>query len=82
MYKDRVLPTNGDIFHGNPSMYSEKDTPNPYNKSLTTEEIWAYDKQKVDFLVEKGYNVKIVWEKDFKENKTKVIEECKAFLEG
>lgn len=76
----KVIEFNGDIYHGNPTIFCEDDTPNPYNKSLTCKDMWKKDKLKIDFIKNKGYNVLVVWEKDYKANKNQTIRLCKDFL--
>lgn len=63
----------GDMWHGNPSIYSESDTPNPYQKTTTCKDIWKYDDVKQKCIEDMGYNVIVVWESDFKHNPEKII---------
>ena len=37
-------------------------------KQKTAKELWEYDKNKIDLIKEKGYNLEIVWESDLKED--------------
>ena len=37
-------------------------------KQKTSKELWEYDKNKIDLIKEKGYNLEIVWESDLKED--------------
>jgi G:T-mismatch repair DNA endonuclease (very short patch repair protein) len=37
-------------------------------------ELWEYDRLKLDLIRKKGYNIEVIWEFDFKSNKT-IIEE-------
>lgn len=62
----------GDTFHANPAYFSENDKPNPFN-NLTTKEIWGADKERIETFTNKGYNVFIVWEKDFRENENLAV---------
>jgi very-short-patch-repair endonuclease len=61
-----IIEYNGDYWHCNPKKYE----PNFINKvkNKTAKEIWDYDKSKVDLILEKGYNLEIVWESDLKKN--------------
>ena len=75
-YFDFVIPDlkicvefNGDVFHANPEIYKSTDTPNPYDKSLTSEAIWLFDNIKNQELINRGYNIIIIWEKDYKNDK-------------
>jgi hypothetical protein len=76
----KIIEFNGDIFHGNPKIYTKKDTPNPFDLQLTCEEMWYKDTIKNQFIESKGYRVFVVWEKDYREDKFKVEEECRRFL--
>lgn len=59
-----LVEYNGDYWHCNPDIYS----PDYFNKkkSLLAEDIWNYDSQKIKMAKDKGYNVEVVWEKDYK----------------
>jgi len=59
------LEFNGDVFHANPKMFIESDTPNPYNKSLNSKQIWDNDIIKNNHLRSLGYYVDIIWETDY-----------------
>ena len=79
--RKKVIEFNGDLFHANPKMFEENDTPNPYNTILSSKEIWEFDRIKNESAILKGYNVYIVWESDYKNNKEKCIQDCIKFLE-
>ena len=75
-YFDFVIPDlklciefNGDVFHANPKIFKETDTPNPYN-NLTSKEIWEHDQIKNNELIKLGYDVLIVWESDYNNDKS------------
>lgn len=76
----KIIEFNGDIWHGNPKLFKENDTPNPYNKTLTVKEIWNSDNHKIEKAKAKGYDVLIIWHSDYKQHKQEVIEKCKNFL--
>lgn len=61
-----IVEYNGDYWHCNPQKYAS-DYHHGY-KNKTAEEIWVYDKKKIDILKDKGYNLEIIWESDFKKN--------------
>jgi len=64
---DLGIEFNGDIWHGNPKMFNENDTPNPFDKKLLAKSIWQKDKIKIDFIKTKISDVIIVWESELKE---------------
>lgn len=61
-----IIEYYGDYWHCNPIKYS----PDYYHKikKRTAQEIWDYDKNKIDLIKENGYNLEIVWEKDYNQN--------------
>jgi G:T-mismatch repair DNA endonuclease (very short patch repair protein) len=61
----------GDYWHCNPNKY-KSDYFNQ-KKNMLAEEIWDYDKKKVDLIVSYGYNLEVVWEKELKHNNKKII---------
>lgn len=65
---------NGDVFHANPDMYTSEDTPNPFVKDLTSEEIWKYDSIKNNEIINRGYNIIIVWERDYVNARTAITQ--------
>lgn len=40
----------------------------PFDTSA--EKLWEYDKNKVDIILNNGYNLEVVWESDYKLDKT------------
>ena len=43
-------------------------------KGITAEQLWEHNKNKIDLIKNKGYNLEIVWETDYEDN-PKIIEE-------
>jgi len=75
----KVIEFNGDKFHANPKLYNENDIPLKFlDKSAGN--IWKEDNIKINKAIKKGFNVKVIWEKDYLENKDKVILECLNFI--
>jgi hypothetical protein len=67
-----IIEYNGDYWHCNPKKYDK----NYFNqkKSKYAWQLWEYDQDKLDLIKSKGYNIEVIWEFDFKSNKT-IIEE-------
>ena len=42
----KIIEYNGDMYHANPKKYKKTDTPNPYRKDKTAQQIWEFDKIK------------------------------------
>lgn len=79
IYKDKkIIEYNGDYWHCNPNIYSE-DYVN-YKTSRTAKETWEFDELKLKLAKDNGYEVLVIWETDYKKNKTKVTQECITFL--
>lgn len=76
--KKKMIEFNGDYWHANPMFY-EKDWVHPTTKK-TAVEIWAYDSFKFDIAKKNGYNIFVVWESDYKNDKEKVLKQCMEFL--
>jgi G:T-mismatch repair DNA endonuclease (very short patch repair protein) len=63
---------NGDFWHLNPEIYNENTHHPILNKSA--KEIWQFDENKIKLLESDGFKVKVVWEKDYLNNKEQVIQ--------
>lgn len=76
---NKVIEYYGDYWHSNPVKYS----PEYFNKqtNMTACEKWSKDCDRINNIITNGYSVMIVWENDFKLNKTQTILNCIKFLE-
>lgn len=71
----------GDMFHGNPNKYKTNDYPHPFRKTITAQEMWNKDKRKLDVATEKGFEVLIIWDSEYRwGNKQEIINKCLEFL--
>lgn len=61
-----IIEYNGDYWHCNPNKYSADYFH--HVKQKTAQELWDYDKNKIDLIKENGYNLEIVWESDLNKN--------------
>lgn len=77
-YKNKIIEYNGVFWHAHSNFYDEKFV-NPYNHR-TYKEIHDRDAHKLKVAENAGYSVHVVWEHEYNENKSKVIEECLVFL--
>jgi len=77
---NRVIEFFGDYWHMNPIKYS----PTDYcaTNGAAAEDIWSRDCHRVKVMVDHGFDVKIVWERDFRNDQKSVIAECVEFLNG
>lgn len=77
-YKNKIIEFNGDYYHCNPSIYS----PEYYNKKkeMSAKMIWELDNIKINSARKAGFDVLIVWQKEFIYNPESIIKECLNFL--
>ena len=62
----------GDFWHANPKLYESTDI---LIGSNTAGDKWKHDERRVDTLNKKGYDVKIIWEKDWNDFQNNIISE-------
>jgi len=72
---------NGDVFHANPIIFESNDEPNPYN-NVKAEDIWKFDRQKLNLLTDLGFKVLVIWEKDWMTDKINELNKCLKFIQG
>lgn len=77
-YNNKIIEFNGDFWHCNPLMYDE----NYYHKVLgcAAKDIWIRNSVKYDFAKMMGYEVLVVWENDFDNNKSEIVDKCLRYL--
>lgn len=76
----KIIEYNGDIFHGNPLFFKSTDYPNPLRKTITAEKIWDKDTRKLNVAKEMGFDVLVIWDSEYKNNKQEIIDKCISFL--
>lgn len=80
-YKNKIIEFNGDYWHGNPLFYKNDDYLNmPNGNKVLVEHKWKSDKEKINTALENGFEVKIVWENDYRKDKDLILKECLEFL--
>jgi G:T-mismatch repair DNA endonuclease (very short patch repair protein) len=62
----------GDYWHCNPKKYDRYYLNK--KKGKTAQEIWDYDRSKIDLIKNFGYNIEVIWEQELKNNNNKIIE--------
>ena len=62
----------GDYRHANPDLFPDENTQHPTRKHddkdktpFTMKEIRDYDRQRLQYLQNRGYNVEIIWESNW-----------------
>ncbi len=79
IYKNKIIEFNGSIYHADPRLFKCDDQPNPFN-SLKSEDIWNIDKMRIEILKSLNYDILIIWELDYKNNKELVMNNVINFL--
>jgi hypothetical protein len=78
----KIIEYNGDNYHANPDTYTISETPNPFRKNITSEDIWKRDCVKIKLANKYKFDVLVIWDSEYKKNKEKVIEKCLKFLKN
>lgn len=68
-----IIEFNGTYWHADPRFYNE--TYFHKRKNKTAKDIWDIDEERIKNLKNLGYNVKVIWEFDYIENKQKTLQE-------
>jgi len=76
----KIIEYNGDKYHANPNLYECNDTPHPFRKNITSQDIWDKDKRKKEAAEENGFEVLIIWDSEYKNQKINTLEKCKKYL--
>jgi hypothetical protein len=75
----KVIEFNGDKWHANPQIYEENDVPLDFIDK-TAKELWEHDREKHEKAIQNGYQIKVVWEKNYCENKEQTVLECIHYI--
>lgn len=78
MANNKIIEYNGDFWHSNPDVYRH-DYVNPRTKIKAVDK-WALDSIKIRYAQSQGYEVLVIWERDFKNNTEETIKKCIQFL--
>ena len=77
----KIIEFNGDMYHGNPRKYKASDTPHPFRKNITAQEMWNNDKEKTRIANVNGFEVLTIWDSEYRwGNKKEIINKCIKFL--
>ena len=74
----KVIEFNGDFWHCNPLKYNED-----YTNTIThlkASDVWKHDELKINWIENRGYQVLIIWESEYKKDKKGTIQKCLDFL--
>jgi len=73
----KIIEYYGDYWHGNPKIYSSGAMIRKKNIA----EVWQHDNNKVQDLLDNGYDVLVVWENDYVTAPESAIQQCKEFIQ-
>jgi len=76
----KIIEFNGDFWHANPLLF-ESDWKHPILKT-DAKRLWDKDRYKLRVANNSGFDTLVVWEKEWRDNKEKVLIKCKKFIEG
>jgi G:T-mismatch repair DNA endonuclease (very short patch repair protein) len=82
-FENKIIEFYGDYWHQNPVRFKPTNkiiSRSGDKKFITAEEKWNLDAQRVSWLENQGYMVKIIWEHDYRKNSDKIVKECLEFL--
>jgi very-short-patch-repair endonuclease len=82
--RKKVIEFNGDVFHANPEKFDADDKFHPFLKENgpTAKEMWMLDEKKRLVIESKGFDVMVVWEREYRKDTDGVVKRCKDFLMG
>lgn len=78
--RNKIIEYNGDEYHANPKMFESNDNPHPFRKEITAQEIWDKDEEKIKTANKKGFDILIIWDSEYRNNKEEIIKKCKEYL--
>lgn len=78
---DKVVEFYGDYWHCNPTIYNpEHIIKHPNTNGKLVSEVWEHDANRITAIKSVGVDVLVVWERDFMDNPTDVVEKTFNWL--
>lgn len=77
----KIIEFNGDVYHGNPLLFTESDRPHPF-RDVTSKELWEKDRIKIELAKSHGFEVLVIWESEYKKDKELTVKRCLDFLKS
>jgi len=72
-----IIEFNGDYWHANPKIYKENEKISYPGSIRIVNEIWEHDNEKINCAKQAGYEVIIIWENEYKNNKDNILKNLK-----
>lgn len=79
-YNNKIIEFYGDNIHGNPIKYVETDILPYKNLKITAGEKWNNDRLRENIIKNRGFDLLVVWEYDYRKNPTYIQNMCGIFL--
>jgi hypothetical protein len=79
-YENKIIEFYGDYWHCSPKIFPSTQIVRRGSKKYRAASIWKMDAWREKILREAGYEVKVVWEHEYKEDPEKIIIECYNYL--
>lgn len=78
MHDKKCIEFFGDYFHANPANYDPTHVIRRFDDGgyVTAQEIWERDSRRLELMKEHGYDVLVVWEKDYRNDRDGVLLKC------
>lgn len=80
---NKIIEYNGNYWHCDEKRFTDENSVARYSRTgfpILVKDIRERDARKIQTAKDNGYEVFIVWESEYKNNKQKVVEECLKFL--
>jgi peroxiredoxin len=61
-----VFEFHGDVFHGNPLVFKDRENCHPFRKSVTAKQLYQETIKREEVIESLGYKVVVIWESDYK----------------
>jgi very-short-patch-repair endonuclease len=74
----KIIEFYGNYWHACPKKYGPNEVVG--RKGQTALQIWDADAAKIKLAEDHGYQVKVIWESEYKKNPKKVVDECITWL--
>lgn len=78
--RKKIIEFNGDFWHCNPVKYEEDYHHKIMN--LSAKSIWENDKIKIKWISDKGYNILVIWESEYRKSPQQTVNKCIEFING
>lgn len=81
-YNGKIIEFFGDLWHANPKKFKAADKPllSKIGISKSAKEIWQKDQGRLEQLHHLGYEILVIWESEYKQDKEKAKQKCLEFL--